>query len=139
MFLPEDWKKLGRREAQVVGFDPELHVATLIIGPRAAPRRQLDVKRVNPENPTWVVVRNVRLGDAGQIFAETRLGEYIVVDSTMFPTYVDAWFPTEATRMIFKMRNIKINIDLSEEDFDIRERARELQLAVSAPSASREN
>ncbi len=139
MFLPEDWEELGRRQAQVVAFDPELGIATLMIGPRAAPRRQLDVKRVNPANPTWVIVRNVRLGDAGQIFAETRLGEYIVVDSTMFPTYVDAWFPTEATRMIFKMRNIKINIDLSEEDFDIRERARELQLAGSTAGARHGN
>lgn len=132
MFLPEAWEKLGRREVHVVGFEAERNVATLIIGSLAAPRRRLEVRRVNPENPTWVVVRNVRMGDAGQVLAETRLGEYIVDDSTMFPTEIEAWFPTEETRMIFKMRNIRLNIDLSEQDFDIQARAHELRLAAPA-------
>lgn len=129
MFLPEAWGELGRKDARVVGFDPERNVATLSIGPRAAPRRRIEVTRLNPERPRWVVVRNLRLSEAGRVLADTRLDDYSAIDLAMFPTKIDAWFPSEATRMTFTMRNIRLNTDLSEEHFDIHARALELRLA----------
>lgn len=129
MFFPEAWGELGRRDARVVGFDPEKNIATLSIGSRAAPRRRVEVTRVNPEQPRWVVVRNLRLGEAGRVLAETLLDHYSAIGPAMFPTKVEAWFPTEATRMTFTMRNIRLNTDLSGEHFDIRARALELQLS----------
>ncbi len=133
MFLPEAWSEIGRRDARVIGFDPERNVATLSIGPRSAPRRWIEVTRINPENPTWVVVLNVRLAEGGRVIAETRLAEYNAIGAAMFPTEVEAWFPTEATRMTFNMRNIQLNTDLPPETFDIRTRALELQLAEIQP------
>ena len=129
MFLPEAWGELGSRDARVVGFDPERNIATLSIGPREAPRRRVEVTRVNPEQPRWVVVRNLRLGEAGRVLAETRLDHYSAIGPVMFPTQIEAWFPTEATRMKFNMRNIRLNTDLSNKHFDIRARALELRLA----------
>ena len=133
MFLPEAWGEIGRREARVIGFDSEKNIATLSIGPRSAPRRWIEVTRVNPEDPTWVVVRNVRLAEAGRVIAETRLGGYSAIGAAMFPTEIDAWFPTEATRMTFNMRNIRLNTELPPDTFDIRTRAVELQLADIRP------
>ncbi len=129
MFLPEAWGEIGRRDARVIGFDSEKNIATLSIGPRDAPRRWIEVTRVNLEDPTWVVVRNLRFAEAGRFIAETRLGGYSAIGAAMFPTEIDAWFPTEATRMTFNMRNIQLNTDLSDKHFDIRARALELRLA----------
>ena len=134
MFLPEDWEALGRREARVVAFEVETHVATISIGPRGAPRRLLEVMRVNPESPRWVVVRNVRAGEDGEVYAETTLAEYGLVEGVMFPAEVDAWFPTEETRMTFRMRNVQLNTKLPNQDFDIRSRALELNLAKAPVS-----
>ncbi len=142
MFLPESWGEIGRREARVIGFDPDKNIATLSIGPRAAPRRWIEVTRVNPEDPKWVVVRNVRLAEAGRVIAETRLAGYSAIGAAMFPTEIDAWFPTEATRMTFKMRNIQLNTKLPPDTFDIRGRALELRLAEITPAheaATKEN
>ena len=135
MFLPEVWSEIGRRDARVVAFDPENNVATLAIGPRSAPRRWIEVTRINPDRPTWVVVRNLRLAEAGRVIAETRLDGYNAIGTAMFPTEVDAWFPTEATRMTFNMRNIRLNTDLPADTFDIRTRALELQLAEIRPGS----
>lgn len=129
MFLPESWDKLKRRETRIVAFDSDSGIATLAVGPRSRPRRFLEVERRNPENPSWVVVRNIRMGDDGHILAETNLTGYSVLESTIFPTEIDAWFPTEATRMQFRMKNIQLNTELPEKYFDIRARASELNLA----------
>lgn len=129
MFFPEAWGELRRRDARVVGYDPKQNAATLSIGPRAAPRRRVEVTRVNPKQPRWVIMRNERLDEAGRVLAKIQLGEYRAIDLAMFPTEVEAWFPTEATRMKFTMRNIRLNTDLSEEHFDIHARALELRLA----------
>ena len=133
MFLPEEWDEIGRKDARVIAFDPEKNIATLSIGPSAAPRRWIEVARIDPENPTWVVVRNVRLDETGRVIAETRLAGYNAIGTAMFPTEIDAWFPTEATRMTFKMRNIRLNTDLPPDTFDLRTRALELQLAEIRP------
>ncbi len=135
MFLPEAWGELPRRDARVVGFDPDQNAATLTIGPRAAPRRRIEVTRLNPERPRWVIARNERLDEAGRVLAETRLDDYHAIESAMFPAKVSAWFPTEATRMTFTMRNIQINTDLPQKHFDIRARALELQLTKRASGA----
>lgn len=132
MFLPEPWGELPRRDARVVAFDPDRNAATLTIGPRATPRRRIEVTRLNPERPRWVIVRNERLDEAGRVLAETRLDDYRAIESTMFPAKVTAWFPTEATRMTFTMRNIQINTDLPQKHFDIRARALELRLTKRA-------
>lgn len=137
MFLPEVWGRVKRRDARVLSFDPDRNVATVEVGPKNAPRRQIEVARVNPENPTWVVVKNIRFDDTGSVIGETTLEGYSAIGAAMFPTKVDAWFPTERTRMTFTMRNIRLNTDLPKADFDIRARARELNLAGTSASRGR--
>ena len=135
MFLPEDWGAIRPREARVVRYDTETNVATVAIGPRNEPRRLIDVMRVNPDDPSWVIARNTRIDKSAKVIAETNLDGYSAIDGTMFPTEIDAWFPTEETRMIFRMRNVQLNTALPDKDFDIRSRALELNLAASPEAA----
>ena len=132
MFLSEDWGKLSDREVRVVEFDSERHVARLAIGPARNPRRIIDVTKMDPAAPSWVIVKNLRLDDDGAVIAEITLQDYVVAESIRFASKVDAWFPTEATRMTFEMSNIRPNLSLGDEAFDIEARARELQLGAGA-------
>ncbi len=132
MFLSEDWGTLPAKEVRVVGFDSELNVAKLVIGPARNPRRTIEVTKMDPAAPSWVVVKNVRLDEDGKAIAEITLQDYVVAESIRFPSKVDAWFPTEATRMTFEMSNIRPNLPLGDELFDIDARARELQLGAGA-------
>ena len=84
--------------------------------------------RVNDLDPKWVLKKNTLMTDDGDVLAITTLDEYTNVDGALFPTKVDAFFPTEKTRMTFTMRGVKLNADVPDEYFDIRERARELNL-----------
>lgn len=130
MFLPEAWGDLGRRQVRLTGYDPAENSATLEVGPRQNPRRRVRVSLVDLENPQWVVVENVRLGVGGQVLAITQLSDYRLYpeESVYFPSRIEAYFPTEETRMLFELRGIRINIELDPEKFDIRRRARELGL-----------
>lgn len=129
MFFPERWRELKRRDVRIVDFDPVRQVATVLIGGKEHPRRTLDVARINPQNPRWVMLRNERL-ESGRTVAITTLDNYRVLGETVFPATVSAYFPTEATRMTFEMRNIRINTELPDEKFDIEARARELNLVA---------
>lgn len=128
MFLPEQWDELRRREVRLVEYSAETGEAMLEVGPRKAPRRRVWAARVGHLNPRWVVVRNVRLADDGRVLAHTESSEYHELEGISFPAVVDAWFPTEETRMRFEMRNIRLNVDLLDEEFDVRARAAELGL-----------
>lgn len=135
MFLSESWGDLGRREVRIVGYDEIQNIVTIEVGPKSNPRRTVVAARVNLANPSWVVVENRRYNDDGTVLALTRLGDYRVLDGALFPAEVDGYFPTEATRMKFEMRNIRINTELPEGTFDIRTRARELGLDVDDVSS----
>lgn len=128
MFLPESWGELGRREARVTAYDAERQVATVELGARNRPRRRIEVTQVNPENPVWVIIRNELLEPDGERIAITLSSDYRTFDGVHFPSTVDVFFPTEMTRMIFELRNVRMNVELPDEAFDIRERIRELNL-----------
>lgn len=128
MFFPENWSALKKREARVTAYDPGRAVATMSIGSGERPRRVVEIIRVNEANPRWVIRKNARLTDEGDVLAITTSGEFTDVDGALFPTSVDALFPTEETRMTFTMRNVRLNVEVPEETFDIRARAAELQL-----------
>ncbi len=129
MFLPEEWGALRPRDARVVGYDSQTQTATLAVGPAGAPRRVVDMVRVDAADPRWVARRDTRLKDDGGVLAITTLEEYTNVDGALFPTKVDAMFPTEATRMTFEMSRVRLNLDVAGEYFEVRERARELNLS----------
>jgi hypothetical protein len=128
MFLPEDWSALKRRDARVTAYDPGTAMATLSIGAENRARRIIEVIQVNDADPRWVIQKNTRLTNEGEILAVTTSDEYTTVDGALFPTSVDALFPTEETRMTFTMRSVRLNVDVQDENFDIRARAEELQL-----------
>ncbi len=130
MFLPEPWQELGRRQARVVNYEAVEGRATLDIGPVKAPRRRIDVLRLDSQLDAWVVVRNERLREDGTVLAVTTLEDYHELEGLYFPAIVDAWFPSEATRMRFEMRNIRMNLELPDDVFDVRGRAIELNLAA---------
>lgn len=127
MFFPEPWGELKRREVRLAEYRPADHVARLEIGLRGRPRRRVDVMLVGPENPAWVVVRNTRLEDGAPV-AVTTLGDYRVRDAAPFPASIDVYFPTEETRLTLELRNMRLNVPLPEKVFDVRARARELNL-----------
>ena len=98
------------------------------VGSGERARRVLEVVRVNEQDPKWVLKKNTRLTDAGDVLAITTLDEYRNVDGAIFPTKVEATFPTEKTRMTFTMRSVRLNTEVPDKYFDIRERAHELNL-----------
>lgn len=128
MFFPENWSALKKRDARVTAYDPIRATATLSVGGGDRPRRLIEVIQVNEASPRWVIQKNTRLTDEGDVLAITTSGEFTNVDGALFPTSVDALFPTEETRMTFTMRNVRLNVEVPEETFDIRARAAELQL-----------
>lgn len=128
MFLPERWRELKRNDVRVIAYDETTGVATLAVGDRRNPRRLVEVAPMNADAPAWVIVRNTRLDDAGQVLAVTTSSDYHMVDGVRFPATVESYFPTEETRMTLSMRGFRVNVDLSDEEFDIRGRARELGL-----------
>jgi len=128
MFLPEDWAALKRRSVRMVDFDPAAETAVMSVGPDGYARRRVEVVRVNAQDPKWVLKQNTRFAETGEVLAITTLDEYTSVDGALFPTKVQATFPTEETRMKFTMRNVRLNVEVPDKYFDIRERARELNL-----------
>lgn len=128
MFFPEQWNTLLDRNVRLVGYEALSGIATLHINESNTLRRQITVRRVDLDAPRWVMIRNDRYNETGALIAETTLKGYATRDGVVFPTFVDARFPTEETRMTMEMRNIRPNTDLPDEDFDIRDRARELRL-----------
>lgn len=128
MFLPERWLDLRRGEVRLNGFDEAAQTAMLEVGPADSPRREITVARFGEAEPAWVVVRNVRFDDYGNVIARTALSEYREVDGIRFPSRIEADFPTEATRMIFELRNIRPNYEFTDADFDLEARIDELDL-----------
>lgn len=129
MFLAEDWSALEADEVRVIDYDPAAETATLAVGKGRRPRRLVTVARVNPDAPAWVVIRNERYED-NQLLAVTELGQYRVEEGIHFPAYVDAYFPTESTRMQFDLRTIHLNRPIDNAEFNVRQRAWELGLAA---------
>lgn len=128
MFFSEDWSAMKKRGARVTAYDPDAATATISIGDGDRPRRMIEVVQVSEASPRWVIQKNTRLTDTGEVLAITISGEFTDVDGALFPTSVDAQFPTEETRMTFTMRNVRLNVEVPDEAFDIRARAAELQL-----------
>lgn len=132
VFLPEDWGALGRREARVVDYDVKRGVAVVAIGKKGRPRRRIEVALMDgPEASSWVVVRNEGLGEDGEPISVTLSTDYRMTDGIRFPARVETRFPTESTRMVFAFRNVRLNVDLPDETFDVGARARELRLHAS--------
>lgn len=140
MFLPERWGELSKRDVRIAEYVPETHSAVMQVGPSDHPRRIVELVRVDADQPRWVMKRDQRLSEDGRVLAETTLNDYHEIDGALFPAYIDAQFPTELTRMTFELRNVRINTEIAEKYFNVRERARELNLAgrtsdVSAPQS----
>ena len=127
MFTPVDWLSYDRDRIRITSYDGETHTAVLELGPRRHPERRITVHGL-----PWVVVRNERLDEAGKVMAETTLDDYHEVDGIRFPAYVNAWFPSERTRMTFEMRNIRINTDQVTDDlFTIKWRPTDVEQSLS--------
>ena len=129
MFLPEDWGSVKRSQLELIDYSEEEHrlIARMWNGRKL--HRQVEMQQVDPESPRWVITRHVRFDDDGNILAITELSDFSKVEDALFPGTVDAYFPTENTRMTFTMNAIELNAEIEEEVFDIRKRAEELNLA----------
>ena len=129
MFLPEEWGGVKRGRVELVEYiEAENRLVANMRNGRKLHRR-IEMQQVDPEYPRWVITRNVRFDENGTILADTTLSDFSKVEDALFPGKVDAYFPTEDTRMTFTMRNIELNAEIDDEVFDIRKRARELNLA----------
>jgi hypothetical protein len=128
MFFSEDWAALRTRDVRLVGFDSVSGVASLEILDRGTVRRRITVQRAAGDPGRWVVIRNHRFNDQGLLIAETTLDGYMTDGEVVFPTRVEAWYPTEETRMSMELRNVRPNTVIEDSVFDIQGRARELRL-----------
>jgi len=126
MFLPESWNTLKLREINITSYDPATQTATFTIGPKRAPRRIVTVQGV-----PWVVTRDERLNNEGLTIAITVKDKYFTLEGVRFPEFIDAEFPTEQTRLTFDMRNIKLNVPIEDDKFDIKARAREVGINLN--------
>ena len=128
MFLPENWGAVRQRSMHVVSFDEDSGTLVIEMKRKRRVHRRLELRHVDAESPRWVITRNIRFDDDGQVLAITNLTNFTRVDDALFPGKVEAYFPTEDTRMTFNMRNIRLNADMDASTFDIMARARELNL-----------
>lgn len=128
MFLPEHWAKIKPRSLRMVKYNEDENRVTLELRKRWRVHRRLELQSVNPDAPRWVIARHVRFDARGNELAVTELTKYSVIDGVFFPEGVDAYFPTEETRMTFTLKDIRMNVDTSASTFDIQTRARELGL-----------
>ncbi len=119
MFLPEDWSELRANQVRVTAYDVATQTATLTVGPAKTPWRIVTVK-----GPPWVVARSERINEAGMTLAITTKDEYGDVAGVRFPAKVVVEFPLEQTRMTLDLRKIWPNVELGEEFFNIKARAR---------------
>jgi len=136
MFLPENWADIKKRDARVVRYDDQTQTISMTIGPADHPRRVVDLVRVDSSDPRWVPRRVARMRDDGGVLAITTLEDYTNVNGALFPTHIDANFPTEQTCMIFDMRGIRLNLTVDADQFNVRERARELNLEARTAHAN---
>ena len=128
MFLPEQWGDVKKKSLKVVSYEAVSNTLLVQMMEKRRVRRQLELQQVDAESPRWVITRNIRFDEREQVLAITELTEYSKVDDALFPGEVDAYFPTEDTRMTFSMRNIRLNTEIDASTFDILARARELNL-----------
>lgn len=130
MFLPEEWGGVKKRSLRIVDYLAE--TSTLVCEMRDGRRlhRRIELNQVDSESPSWVITRHVRFDDNEDILAITEMSDFSKIEDALFPGEVNAFFPTENTRMIFTMRKIDLNKELDPNLFDIRARARELNLAA---------
>lgn len=129
MFLPEEWAEVKRRQLHLIDYIEDEHrlIAEIRYGRKL--HRRVEMQQVDPESPRWVITRHVRFDEYGNILAITELDDFSKVEDALFPGRVDAYFPTEDTRMTFTMRNIELNAEIEDDVYDIRTRALELNLA----------
>ena len=132
MFLPEHWAKIKPRSLRMVAYNEDENRVVLELRQRWRLHRRLELQLVNPDAPRWVITRHVRYDSRGHELAVTELSKYNVIEGVLFPEGVDAFFPTEETRMTFTLKDIRLNADMSASTFDIQTRARELGL-LEAP------
>lgn len=128
MFLPETWGEITPSEFHLAGYHRDRQSYAVAVGRRDRPKRVIEVARVENALGAWVIIQNERRGEDGRVYAVTQLGDYHIVDGVAFPARVEAYFPTEDVRMIFELRNVRVNTPLSDSDFDLYGRARELGL-----------
>ena len=126
MFLPETWAEVKPGDVRLTDYDAAKQTATVEVGPKRAPRRRMTVA-----GPPWHVVRSERLDEKGRTLAITTKEKYTQIEGVLFPTDIDARFPTEETRMTFGMRKVWPNTPLDESLFDIKARAREAGVDVN--------
>lgn len=129
MVLPEPWTELKKRRVRMTGYDEATQTATLLIGPKRAPRRLIEVT-----GPPWVIVRAERYDEHGNMIAHTVKSDYRWTGGIRFPYYIDAEFPGEESRMTLEMRKITPNIETDDAVFDIRAIARNAGIARKAPA-----
>ena len=131
MMFPEPWADLPLREVRVTAYDAATQKAMLEIGSKRAVRRRVEVKGI-----PWVIVRDERLNPDGTVIALCTREDYCEVDGALFPKKIDIQFHTEQTRMTFDMRQITVNPKIDDGVFDIKTRAREAGVDLTAGNPS---
>ena len=116
MFLPEDWSEIdaGAVHVEAVEQAETATFATFTLGPKRRPYR-----RVVVSGPPWIVDRTERLDKQGRPVVITYRSDYRIIDGIRFPSTIEAVFPTEAARVRFELRDIKMNAELDEHLFDV--------------------
>ena len=118
LFLPEDWATLDPTEVRVSAFDPATSTATLLIGPKEAPRHRLTVS-----GPPWRVITSERIDERGQVYAKSTRSDYRDWNAISFPTTIEAVFPEYETEVkLYKIDDPQFNTPLEESLFVIDER-----------------
>lgn len=133
MFLPEAWAKVKKRSVHLIAYNEQENRVTLELRQRGRVRRVVELQQVQAESPQWVITRHVRYDTDGRALAITELTRYSLIEGALFPEGVDAFFPTEDTRMTFSLKDIRLNTTMAPATFDIQARAQALHLLDAQP------
>jgi len=114
LFMPLDWKTLNSDDVRVTSVDEETGQATLTVTLHNGLTRRCEVS-----GQPWAISRSTLFDADGATVSEAYLQDYIEVNGVRFPSYAEAWFPTEQTRLTFELRNIRVNTALDDAMFTI--------------------
>ncbi len=105
LFLPEDWGQIDLDNVQLIA--PGGRRTTIAVYHEEKLKRKLWLER-----PRWLLVRDELYAEDGGLRAVTVLGRYRRIQEMWLPTYLEAHYPTQETRMAMNLGSVRANTDL---------------------------
>jgi hypothetical protein len=119
LFMPIGAEAESVRRVRIDSYDSDTRTAVLSMRQRSESLGVELTRRVTVTGPPWILVKSELIGEDGATLAESSRAGYEVISGVRFPSFLEAWFPGERTRMTFELRNVRVNTELDDSLFRI--------------------